>query len=37
MALPGLEQPGHYRLKDLPSTVWPPPVEQGRYVAQETP
>jgi hypothetical protein len=24
----GPSQPGHYRLKDLPSTVWPPPVER---------
>jgi hypothetical protein len=27
MNLNGMEQPGHYRLADLPSTVWPPPVE----------
>jgi hypothetical protein len=36
MALNGIEQPGHYRLKDLPSTVWPPQVEEGRYVTQES-
>ncbi|MFI6095010.1 nuclear transport factor 2 family protein [Lentzea sp. NPDC051213] len=36
LALNGIEQPGHYRLKDLPSTVWPPPVEEGRYITQET-
>lgn len=24
--------PGHYHLKDLPSTVWPPPVEAGEYL-----
>jgi hypothetical protein len=27
MKLRGMEQPGHYSLSDLPSTVWPPPVE----------
>jgi hypothetical protein len=26
--------PGHYHLADLPSTVWPPPVEAGQYVTQ---
>ena len=31
----GLEVPGHYRPEDLPSTVWPPPVEQGEFVTQE--
>jgi hypothetical protein len=30
MALHGPSQPGHYRLKDLPSPVWPPPVEVDR-------
>jgi len=30
----GLEVPGHYRPADLPSTVWPPPVEAGGYVTQ---
>ena len=35
MSLDGIEQPAHYRLKDLPSTVWPPPVEEGHYVTQE--
>ena len=34
MSLNGMEQPGHYRLRDLPSTVWPPPVERGDYVTQ---
>lgn len=29
MALDGPSQPGHYRWADLPSTVWPPPVEGG--------
>jgi len=27
--------PGHYHLADLPSTVWPPPVEAGEYVTQQ--
>ena len=27
MGLDGLSQPGHYRLQDLPATVWPPTVE----------
>ena len=31
----GLEVPGHYRPQDLPSTVWPPPVERGDFVTQE--
>lgn len=31
----GLEVPGHYRPEDLPSTVWPPPVEAGGFVTQE--
>jgi hypothetical protein len=31
----GLEVPGHYRPEDLPSTVWPPPVEAGEFVTQE--
>ena len=26
MSLNGMEQPGHYRHDDLPSTVWPPVV-----------
>jgi hypothetical protein len=30
----GGDQPGHYPLKDLPSTVWPPPVAAGQYVTQ---
>jgi hypothetical protein len=33
----GLEVPGHYRPEDLPSTVWPPPVEAGQFVTQEEP
>lgn len=31
----GLEVPGHYRPQDLPSTVWPPPVERGEFTTQE--
>ena len=31
----GLGVPGHYRPEDLPSTVWPPPVEAGEHVTQE--
>jgi hypothetical protein len=27
MSLDGMSQPGHYRLAELPSTVWPPVVE----------
>jgi hypothetical protein len=34
MRLDGREQPGHYRLADLPSTVWPPPVERGEHRTQ---
>ena len=33
----GLEVPGHYRPEDLPSTVWPPPVEAGEFLTQEKP
>ena len=36
MHLNGMEQPGHYRLADLPSSVWPPPVEAGEHVTQES-
>jgi hypothetical protein len=34
MSVTGHDVPGHYHLKDLPSTVWPPPVEAGEYVTQ---
>jgi hypothetical protein len=37
MSLDGMKQPGHYRLADLPSTVWPPPVAQGEHITQEAP
>lgn len=26
--------PGHYHYADMPSTLWPPPVERGDYVTQ---
>ena len=35
MALDGMSQPGHYRLADLPATVWPPPVAAGRPTTQK--
>jgi hypothetical protein len=35
MSLHGPSQPGHYRLQDLPSTVWPPPVERGDFISEE--
>ena len=35
MSVTGLDVPGHYRYADLPSTVWPPPVEAGDYVTQQ--
>ncbi len=35
MGLDGMSQPGHYRLADLPSPVWPPPVAEGQHVSQE--
>jgi hypothetical protein len=35
MSQHGPSQPGHYRLKDLPSTVWPPPVERGDLISRE--
>jgi len=34
MSVDSKSQPGHYRLKDLPSTVWPPPVDAGKFLAQ---
>jgi hypothetical protein len=37
MGVHGPSQPGHYQLKDLPSPVWPPPVERGDYVTQDAP
>jgi hypothetical protein len=35
MSVHGPSQPGHYQLKDLPSPVWPPPVERGDHVTQD--
>ncbi len=29
-------QPGHFGAEDLPSSVWPPPVEAGEFTTQET-
>ena len=36
MSVTGLDVPGHYRLKDIPAPVWPPPVEAGKYVTQQS-
>jgi len=36
MGLDGMKQPGHYRHADLPSTVWPPPVDRGEFTTQAT-
>jgi hypothetical protein len=33
----GHDVPGHYHLADLPSSVWPPPVERGDFVTQQAP
>ena len=35
MSVSGLDVPGHYRYQDIPSSVWPPPVERGDYITQE--
>ena len=35
MSVGGLKVPGHYRYQDIPSSVWPPPVERGDHVTQE--
>jgi len=34
MSVTGHGVPGHYHYRDLPSTVWPPPVERGDHVTQ---
>ncbi|GAA4672149.1 hypothetical protein [Nocardioides nanhaiensis] len=34
MKIHGHGVPGHYHLDDIPSTVWPPPVERGDFVTQ---
>jgi hypothetical protein len=36
MGVNGKEQPGHYSYDQLPSTLWPPPVEAGHHVTQES-
>ena len=33
----GHDVPGHYHAAELPSPVWPPPVERGDFVSQEAP
>ena len=35
MTVTGHGVPGHYHYRDLPSPVWPPPVERGDHHAQE--
>ncbi|MCW2799291.1 MAG: hypothetical protein JWQ70_763 [Aeromicrobium sp.] len=35
MSVAGHGVPGHYHYKDIPSTVWPPPVERGDFIEQE--
>lgn len=37
MSLHGPSQPGHYTLANLPSSVWPPPVQAGLHAAQPEP
>lgn len=34
MKVTGHDVPGHYHLADLPSPVWPPPVEAGDHIRQ---
>jgi hypothetical protein len=34
MSVGGLTVPGHYRHQDIPSSVWPPPVERGDFITQ---
>jgi hypothetical protein len=35
MSVTSHDVPGHYHLRDLPSPVWPPPVERGDFITQE--
>jgi hypothetical protein len=35
MSVAGHDVPGHYHYKDIPSSVWPPPVERGDFIEQE--
>ena len=37
MSVTGHDVPGHYHHDELPSTVWPPPVDEGRYLTQRAP
>lgn len=34
ISVTGHDVPGHYHYDELPSPVWPPPVERGDYVTQ---
>ena len=34
MSVSGLGVPGHYKYEDIPSPVWPPPVERGDFLTQ---
>ena len=34
MSVAGHGVPGHYHYKDMPSTVWPPPVEAGEDITE---
>jgi hypothetical protein len=36
MSVSGHDVPGHYHYADLPSSVWPPPVERGDHLTQGT-
>jgi hypothetical protein len=35
MSVTGLGVPGHYTYADLPSTLWPPPVDAGTFLTQQ--
>ena len=37
MEVTGHDVPGHYHLADIPSPVWPPPVERGDFIEQKAP
>ncbi|MDL4815103.1 hypothetical protein [Actinomadura opuntiae] len=34
MKVAGHDVPGHYHYDEMPSTLWPPPVERGDYITQ---
>ncbi|MEB4211748.1 nuclear transport factor 2 family protein [Mycobacterium sp. 94-17] len=34
IAIPMMDMPGRYHYADLPSTLWPPKVEEGQYITQ---